>query len=62
MKYWTSKTDTSSQQYLDNEEKYSELIEQLRQRQEIAISGGSGRAKSIQRHLDRNKVLARDRI
>ena len=39
-----------------------ELIEQLRQRQEIAMSGGPGRAKSIQRHLNRNKVLARDRI
>ncbi len=62
MKCWTSKTDTSSKQYLDNKDKYMELIEQLRQRQEIAMSGGPGRAKSIQRHLNRNKVLARDRI
>ena len=38
------------------------LTATLRERLQFAIEGGDGRDRSIQRHLDRGKVMVRDRI
>ncbi len=57
-----SRIDTGSAQYTTNRAAYQELVDLLRERQQWAISGGSGRERSIERHLERGKVMVRDRI
>ncbi len=58
----TSHVDRSSAAFRDNAAAYAELTATLRERMTWAIGGGPGRERSIERHLDRGKVLVRDRI
>ena len=57
-----SRIDTGSTQYITNQAAYERLVATLSERLEWAISGGPGRERSIQRHLERGKVMVRDRI
>lgn len=57
-----SRIDTGSAQYAANRDAYRELVATLRERMQWAIDGGDGRARSIERHLARGKVMVRDRI
>ncbi|HSH10217.1 MAG TPA: carboxyl transferase domain-containing protein [Ilumatobacter sp.] len=57
-----SRIDTGSTQYITNRAAYERLVATLSERLEWAISGGPGRERSIQRHLERGKVMVRDRI
>ena len=58
----TSKIDTDSAEFATNRAAYNALVATLRQRQIDAIEHGPGRARSIERHLSRGKVMVRDRI
>jgi 3-methylcrotonyl-CoA carboxylase beta subunit len=58
----SSHVDRSSAAFSDNSGAYAELTATLRERMAWAIGGGAGRERSIERHLDRGKVLVRDRI
>lgn len=60
MKTLPSQLDTSSEKYQQNAKQYAALTEELHQRLETAARGGS--EKSRQRHLDRGKLLPRDRV
>lgn len=62
MNRFRSRVDTRTEQYQTNQQAYSELVQTLRERQQFAIDGGPGREKSIARHHERGKILARDRI
>lgn len=62
MRVLESRIDTGSERYAENRSAYASMLETLRERQKWAIEGGPGRAKSIERHLARGKVLVRDRI
>ena len=57
-----SRIDTGSQQFTDNRKVYLEMLDTLRERQQWAIDGGERRDRSIERHLDRGKIMVRDRI
>ena len=57
-----SRIDTGSSPYAENVAAYEALVATLRERQQIAIDGGRGRQRSIERHLSRGKVMVRDRI
>ena len=57
-----SRIDTANELFATNTTAYQELVATLRERQQIAIDGGNGRQKSIDRHHARGKVMARDRI
>jgi len=57
-----SRIDTGSAQFTENRATYEGLIATLRERQQWAIDGGSGRQRSIERHHARGKVMVRDRI
>lgn len=57
-----SRIDTGSSQFATNTSANVELAATLRERQQFVIDGGRGRARSIERHLARNKVMVRDRI
>ena len=57
-----TRIDTSSDPFAENRAAYDQLLDTLRERQQYAIDGGRGRERSIQRHLDRGKVMVRDRI
>jgi 3-methylcrotonyl-CoA carboxylase beta subunit len=58
----TSHVDRSSAVFRDNTDAYAGLTATLRERMTWAIGGGQGRERSIERHLDRGKILVRDRI
>lgn len=58
----SSRIDSASELFATNTTAYQELVATLRERQQIAIDGGHGRQKSIDRHHARGKVMARDRI
>ncbi len=57
-----SAIDTGSEQFAANTKAYHQLLATLDERLQWAISGGRNRERSIQRHLDRGKVMVRDRI
>lgn len=57
-----TRIDSTSELFATNTTAYQELVATLRERQQIAIDGGHGREKSIDRHHARGKVMARDRI
>ncbi len=57
-----SAIDTGTDQFKTNTKAYGQLLATLDERLHWAIGGGRGRDRSIQRHLDRGKVLVRDRI
>jgi len=58
----TSKVDTGSAEFGANQQKYLGELETLRERQQWVIDGGERRQRSIQRHLDRGKIMVRERI
>ncbi len=58
----TSRVDPGSPEFATNEAAYHDLVDTLRERMQWAINGGEGRERSIERHLERGKVLVRDRI
>ncbi len=62
MRRYPSRVDTGSSQFRDNDAAYRTLVDTLRERQDIAVRGGPGRDRSIERHLSRGKFMARDRI
>ena len=53
-----TRIDTGSAQYTTNREAYQELVHLLRERQQWAISGGPGRERSIERHLENGDPVA----
>ena len=57
-----SRIDSGSARFAENRAAYETLVATLRERQTWAIEGGPGRARSIERHLSRGKILPRDRI
>ena len=57
-----SRIDTGSAQYRNNAAAYRLLVDTLVERQQVAIDGGRGRERSIERHLGRGKIMVRDRI
>jgi 3-methylcrotonyl-CoA carboxylase beta subunit len=57
-----SRIDPTSPEFEQNRGVYDGLIETLQSRQEIVLSGGAGRDRAIARHLERGKILVRDRI
>jgi len=62
MRAIVSRLDRGSPQFVANVAANEQLVVTLKERQQLAISGGSGRERSIERHLLRNKILVRDRI
>ena len=58
----TTTIDPGSERFAENRAAYLADLETLDQRLRFAESGGAGRARSIERHRDRGKFLARDRI
>jgi len=58
----TSRIDTGSAEFAANREKYLGELATLEERQQWVIDGGERRQKSIQRHLDRGKIMVRDRV
>jgi 3-methylcrotonyl-CoA carboxylase beta subunit len=62
MRQITSKIDTTSDVFASNTQAYSEDLALLDERMRFVIQGGPGRARSIERHHDRGKVMTRDRI
>jgi 3-methylcrotonyl-CoA carboxylase beta subunit len=57
-----SRIDSRSAEFARNRDQYAELLALLRERQQWAIDGGPGRARSIERHLSRGKIMTRDRV
>ncbi len=57
-----TRIDRTTPTFATNVEAYRELVATLRERQQIAIDGGRGRATSIERHHARGKLMARTRI
>jgi 3-methylcrotonyl-CoA carboxylase beta subunit len=62
MRQIVSHIDTSSEQFAINFEANVNDTLTLRERQQYAIDGGTGRDRSIERHLSRGKIMVRDRI
>ncbi len=62
MRQIDSKIDTTSPLFADNTSAYRSDLETLRERMQFVIDGGRGRARSIDRHHSRGKVMTRDRI
>ncbi len=57
-----SRLDPGSTTFAENTEAYRGLVATLQERQQVAIDGGRGRERSIERHRSRGKVMVRDRI
>ena len=57
-----SRIDPGSAEFARNRAHSTEQLALLRERLQWAIDGGPGRARSIERHLSRGKILTRDRI
>ncbi len=55
-----SKIDTKSQEFKENEANLQRVVEEFRERLEKLKQGGSEKARK--RHLDRKKLLPRDRV
>ncbi len=62
MRRIVSRIDPGSAGYRENATAYGALIDELRTRQQWVIDGGPDRARSIERHIARGKVMVRDRI
>lgn len=62
MRILESRIDTGSARYAENRAAYESMRATLQARQQWAIDGGPGRARSIERHIARGKILVRDRI
>ncbi len=62
MRRLETSVDPTSNRFSENRLAYEEELRVLRERMEWVIEGGEGRDRSIARHLDRGKVMVRDRI
>jgi 3-methylcrotonyl-CoA carboxylase beta subunit len=62
MRVFESRIDSRGAAYAANREAYRALLDRLRERQQRVVDGGPGRARSIERHLSRNKMMVRERI
>ena len=62
MRALQSRIDPRSEAFATNRDAYRQLVDVLRERQQIALDGGPGRAKAIERHLSRDKIMVRDRV
>lgn len=62
MRQITSTIDTTSELFETNAAAYRDDLATLEQRLRFVIDGGTGRARSIERHHSRGKVMTRDRI
>ncbi|MFT4988496.1 MAG: 3-methylcrotonyl-CoA carboxylase beta subunit, partial [Acidimicrobiales bacterium] len=58
----TSKIDVGSAEFAENRDTYVAELVTLTERQQWVIDGGERRQRSIERHLDRGKIMVRDRI
>jgi len=56
----SSKIDTRSPGFRDNEQHYRALIGELREKRSVARAGGDAAAKA--RHVGAGKMLARQRV
>jgi len=54
--------DRNDERFATNTAAYRADLDTLTDRMRFAIEGGRGRARSIERHADRGKVMTRDRI
>ncbi len=57
-----TRVDRASAEFKTNTEAYRQLAATLAERMQWAIDGGRGRERSIERHLERGKIMVRDRI
>lgn len=57
-----SRIDPGSAEFASNQEAYRDRIGILNGRLQWAIEGGPGRARSIERHASRGKIMVRERI
>ena len=55
-----SKLDTNSSDFNDNREKMMSLVDELKDKINLAAEGGGERSRK--KHLSRDKLLPRDRI
>ncbi len=55
-----SEPDRTSEAFKDNDARMRKLVDKLRSRVDTVVKGGGD--KAIQRHKDRGKLVARDRI
>ena len=62
MRKINSKIDTTSKLFADNTAAYRADLDTLQERMHFVIDGGQGRARSIERHHSRGKLMPRDRI
>ncbi len=62
MRRLETRVDPRSAECETNRKAYLQLVDVLRERQRLVLEGGPGRARSIERHLARGKILVRDRI
>ncbi len=62
MRQIESRIDVGSDGHATNRAAYAAMLEELRERMQWAIDGGPKRERSIERHLERGKVMVRDRI
>jgi 3-methylcrotonyl-CoA carboxylase beta subunit len=62
MRVHQSDINPRSEDFLTNRDAYQNLVDVLRERQQVALDGGPGRTKAIERHLSRDKIMVRDRI
>ncbi len=62
MKVIETRIDPRSDGFATNSAAYHELVDVLRERQQVVLDGGPGRERAIERHLDRGKIMVRDRI
>jgi len=62
MRTLTTSIDRTSERFATNTAAYRAELDTLAQRMQFAIDGGRGRARSIERHHGRGKVMTRDRI
>ena len=57
-----TRIDPGGSDFATNAAAYGEQMKTLRERQRWAVDGGPGRARSIERHLGRGKLMVRHRI
>lgn len=62
MRRIASSIDVRSERYAENVAAYTAEIAMLRERMKWVMAGGPGRDQAIARHLERGKVMVRDRI
>jgi 3-methylcrotonyl-CoA carboxylase beta subunit len=62
MRVFETRIDSRGGEYAANCEAYRVLLDRLAERQQLVVDGGPGRARSIERHLSRNKIMVRERI